>query len=45
VYLGGALWQMLQSAVNGVVESVMVATSCGWKLMLVEGKLSEWKED
>jgi hypothetical protein len=37
VYLGGALWQMLQSAVNGVDESAMLCVyvviekDCRWK--------------
>jgi len=37
VYLGGALWQMLQSAVSGVDESAMVVCVLVRK-RLVEGK-------
>ena len=38
VYLGGALWQMLQSAVRGVDESAMVVYVLVRKIWLVGGK-------
>jgi len=38
VYLGGALWQMLQSAVRGVDESAMVMCVLVRERWFVEGK-------
>jgi hypothetical protein len=45
VYLGGALWQILQSAVRGVAESAMFVCVLRRKRLLMEGKCSMGKID